>query len=322
MSGHSKAPASGGAGCGSRGMVPKRHVRRIGRGPFEKTLAAIVTSGAIAMIIVAAGRKLRAFENVANTGALSTNVEPAPQEDAAPSPRFTEDASLSDSRMVPIPAGTYQPFYKVDVQTPPVLVSPFSLDEHPVTKREFLEFVRANPPWRKSAIARLFAEPMYLNDWPADLDPGLSLDEPVTFVSWFAARAFCDWTGKRLPTVAEWERVAGNAPPNLAEEVAAPGGSSRFQFAMGNSKPEMHGTRWPVFESIWEWTQDFNSSMVSGRVSEESAANLFCGAGVRAVDATDYGGFLRYSFRSSLKANYTLKNLGFRCAKTLQKTDH
>jgi formylglycine-generating enzyme required for sulfatase activity len=70
-----------------------------------------------------------------------------------------------------------------------------------------------------------------------------------------------------------------------------------------------------VFGSVWEWIEDFDGALVSSRSSDAADSNLFCGAGVRAADASDYGGFLRFSFRSSLKAAYALKNLGFRCAR-------
>ena len=43
---------------------------------------------------------------------------------------------------------------------------------------------------------------------------------------------------------------------------------------------------------------------------------LFCGSGgARAIDPSDSATFMRYAFRSSLKARYTVRNLGFRCAR-------
>ncbi len=45
---------------------------------------------------------------------------------------------------------------------------------------------------------------------------------------------------------------------------------------------------------------------------------FFCGASAQdAQDVDDYPAFMRYAFRSSLKADYCIHNLGFRCAKDL-----
>jgi formylglycine-generating enzyme required for sulfatase activity len=75
----------------------------------------------------------------------------------------------------------------------------------------------------------------------------------------------------------------------------------------------MHGV-------IWEWTSDFNSALVTGDSREDGGTNrqLFCGSGaVGTRDVSDSAAFMRFGLRSSLKASYTVHNLGFRCARTL-----
>jgi formylglycine-generating enzyme required for sulfatase activity len=70
---------------------------------------------------------------------------------------------------------------------------------------------------------------------------------------------------------------------------------------------------------IWEWVEDFNTSLVTGESRADGGLdkNLFCGAGASgAADPTDYAAFMRFAFRSSLQARYTVQNLGFRCARS------
>lgn len=198
-----------------------------------------------------------------------------------------------------IPAGSYQPFFKSDDESREVRVEPICLSASPVTNEKYQDFVRRHPEWRKSRIKALFAEDSYLADWHGDLTPQPQLlARPATSVSWFAAGAYCKAQGGRLPTVAEWERFGGS-------RGGARAGPGPFAFAMGRKAPELAHT--PLeFPGVWEWTSDFNSS---------AGASAFCGDGFRAVDSSNYAAFLRYSFRSSLRANYALKNLGFRCAR-------
>ena len=217
--------------------------------------------------------------------------------------------------MIRISGGIFRPFYKTKAGGPGLQVRAFLMDSLPVTRADYLEFVRTRPEWRKTRVRSLFAENGYLGDWPGDLDTGpLNPGDPVTFVSWFAARAYCDCLGGRLPTLAEWELAAGKGNPQVSVPSRNTEGSFRLAMAPGGVAREG-----PRFGRMWEWISDFNSVLISGGSADETgpASSLFCGAGVRAKDPSDYAAFLRYSFRSSLKANYTLKNLGFRCARDL-----
>jgi formylglycine-generating enzyme len=215
-----------------------------------------------------------------------------------------------------VPAGRYEPFFK-GAQKSTRSVGPMCVSAAPVTYAEYAAFVRAHPEWRKSQVTKLFAEDSYLADWKDDFTPPPeSLQKPVTFVSWFAAGAFCEARGARLPKVAEWERFAGATAPAPAKAQAGTAGDTPFRFAMGHPTADLAATPLEL-PGIWEWTSDFNSAVVAGRIgnAEDTDAAQFCGAGFRAVDPTNYAAFLRYSFRSSLRGDFALRNLGFRCAR-------
>lgn len=118
-----------------------------------------------------------------------------------------------------VPAGDFEPLFPGRDGKQTIPIAPFRIEAHAVSNAQFLAFVAAQPNWRRSRVAPLFADGGYLAAWLGELEPGAAaLDRPVTGVSWFAARAYARWRGRRLPTLAEWERTA--AVPLLGETDA------------------------------------------------------------------------------------------------------
>lgn len=230
--------------------------------------------------------------------------------------------------MVSIKQGTYMPFYSSSGDS--VEVSSFYMDTHPVTNADFLEFVRENENWRRSQVKSVFADEDYLRHWKGELELGdINPNAPVTNVTWFAARAYAKWRGKRLPTLDEWEYVASaSASKPLASRnkklvqkilnwYSRP--NPEKMPAVGQGEPNYHGV-YDMHGLVWEWVQDFNTVFITGesRSDQGELKQFYCAAGSSAAadsDKGNYAAFLRFAFRGSLEADFSVGNLGFRCAK-------
>ena len=247
------------------------------------------------------------------------------------------DASVHDRRGARLPlarvaAGSFQPLLapSSDGEARSVSVQAFWLMTRPVRNDEFLAFVIGHPRYRRDNIPRAFADPQYLMQFEAAdrLGEGARPLQPVTLVSWFAARAFCESHALRLPSEAEWEWAAA-ASETLADARRDDAFRRRildwYARPAGDLPDVPHGanTLYVILDLhgvVWEWVEDFNSDVLvaDGRSRAVSAAQsrFMCGGGaLRADDVQDYPAFLRLGFRSSLQASYTTKSLGFRCAR-------
>ena len=232
-------------------------------------------------------------------------------------------------KMALIKGGNFVPLYGTNGK--PVQVKSFKMDVYPVTTAAYRAFLIQYPAWRKSKVIRLYADKNYLRGWSNDstITPGLSEKAPVTTVSWFAAKAYCECQGKRLPTVDEWELVAmaNQKKPDARIE------KSYNQYILDwYEKPKTYTNEigntfknyWGVYDIhglVWEWTQDFNSVLISGesRKDVDKDSDAFCGSGsLGATDLMNYASFMRYAFRGSLKASYSVQNLGFRCVQDVK----
>lgn len=243
------------------------------------------------------------------------------------------NAAAQQKNMALVKGGNYTPLYGVGEQAE-TEVKDFYLDITPVTYGEFQDFVRQFPNWQKSKVKKLFADSRYLSNWENDLTaPANMLDKPVTMVSWFAAKAYCECQEKRLATVDEWEFAAmasaskKDARPDSLYNVSILRSYEEpktFMKTVGNSQANYWGIK-DMHGMVWEWTQDFNSIILTGesRNNGNTDAGLFCAGGaIGAKDMMNYAAFMRYAMRSSLKANFSITTLGFRCAQDATSSNH
>ena len=227
-----------------------------------------------------------------------------------------------------LPGGTFPSVLPADGKAADAKVDPFRLRVTPVTNGEFLAFVESHPEWLRDRVPRIFAEPRYLEAWsaPDALGTVVSPDQPVTNVSWFAAAAFCESEGARLPTWYEWE-IAAAADATRADARSDPAWRERILgwYARPSNAPlaavggeaNVYGVR-DLHGLVWEWVDDFNALLVSADNREQGDPDLlrFCGAGAITLQQREnYAVLMRIAMLSSLKAADTTANLGYRCAK-------
>ena len=143
-----------------------------------------------------------------------------------------------------------------------VALRAFRLASRVVTNREWLQFIEdggyADPvAWLSdgwdAVQAQRWRAPLYWEQdengerWQMTLSglAPLTLDDPVSHVSFFEADAYARWAGKRLPTEAEWEFAARGLPVdgNFVEFGA---GRPRRAF----DRPGLQ----QMFGDVWEWT--------------------------------------------------------------------
>ena len=226
-----------------------------------------------------------------------------------------------------------------------VWVDAFWMDRDEVTRADYARFI-AESGYRPPHVSESWADDGW--NWANGAPPTGTEQHPVVLVSWYDAREFCAWAGKRLPTEAEWQLAAlgpwgqsrdypwGNtyadshlnhgqmAPPNFDDSdgflTTAPVGA----FPSGNSP---FGAR-DMFGNAWEYTADQRVDTWSLMTATEAATTAHP-AGKRQVRAPEPGLYVAVrggSYFFDLRPNpggerhrflteIRRKTSGFRCAK-------
>jgi formylglycine-generating enzyme len=284
------------------------------------------------------------------------------------------ERSTSDkTRMVLLEAGEFlmgsedRLAYPADGEGPVrrITVDSFWIDQHAVTNEEFGRFVEdsgyvteaerfgwsfvfagllpdhfpatrsvARAPWWRQVEGADWRHPEGPQSGVADMP-----DHPVLHVSWNDAQAYCGWTGKRLPTEAEWEYAARGAlegqPFPWGSELE-PGGEHRMNVWQGTFPRENTGAdgyyaTCPVDEfppnayglfnatgNVWEWCSDWFSPDFHTRDRRTNPHGPRAGT----HKTTRGGSYLchhsycrryRVSARNALTPDSSTGNLGLRC---------
>ena len=222
-----------------------------------------------------------------------------------------------------------------------VYVDAFYMDKYPVTNEQYKAFLEANPQWCKpqlfkDRIPTEYHDGAYLKHWDGTAYPKGEIYHPVTKIGWYAAMAYAQWIGKRLPTEAEWEKAARGG----LEGKKYPWGNSvdlskaNYFYNVGGTAPvgrypangyDLHD----MSGNVWEWcldAYDANFYAISPRRNPFADANTMEWVinNFRSVQSSrvlrggswlmdSQGVRVAYRFRGSPTDTYSA--FGFRCVR-------
>ena len=254
--------------------------------------------------------------------------------------------SLPDPDMVFIPAAG---FFRMgsndddaeDDEKPihTVYLDGFDIDKYEVTNAQYKKFVDANPHWQKDRIPKKCHDGDYLKHWNGNNYPPGKGNHPVVYVSWYAAMAYAEWSGKRLPTEAEWEKAArgGRFGRKYTWGRSLDSNKANYGEEIGDTTPvgSYDANGYGLYDmagNVWEWCldeydADFYSisprrNPLAGGTVNGILSNWIDVSSVRVLRGGSWvsnAKFVRGSDRTRFTPRITNNARGFRCVKSVTR---
>lgn len=232
----------------------------------------------------------------------------------------TAPSELQDSStMVPITGGSFEMGWKTgepdEFPAHRVTLSSYAIDRLEVTVGDYQRCVDAR-------VCTALVAPV-----PAPEEP-TPKDHAVVGVSWYAAKKYCEWVGKRLPTEAEWEYAARKPhfliyPWKTSFEVSranARGGEDGYEGTSPAGAFPTGATASGILDmagNAAEWTADWYEATWYQKSPEKDPKGPEAPTGQKVVRGgawSDPSYVLRATSRLGLDPNFSNNAVGFRCA--------
>jgi len=166
----------------------------------------------------------------------------------------------------------------------PVILSDFQISKYEITNLQYCAFLNATGvnsagSYNGTAYIAISDSRCQINYSGGQFIPENSKDNyPVIFVTWYGAKAFCEWAGGRLPTEAEWEYAASGGNQSNGYTYSGSNNAAEVGWYNSNSGGATHpvGQKlsnelglYDMSGNVFEWSSDrYSESYYSQSPSE------------------------------------------------------